>query len=195
MFRFRLALRQKKVPASLTWWHFSEVLLFFALWFSADSSWQSNAKAKLRQVRSVTNSKKNVKEHMHVPVQKIVLTQSYDAKLLPAASHLDAGAPGQRQRSVRRYLYISWQKAKSTHNCGARLRLAPIKFRTFRQKYEIQYVSVIAWVYDFRKFITMTDVSLQAICIACTPIASFCSQHGHTHESSKDIQNIEFHRV
>ena len=46
----------------------------------------------------------------------------------------------------------------------------------------IQYVSVIAWVFDFRKFITITDVSLQAICIACTPIASFCSQHGPTHE-------------
>ena len=36
--------------------------------------WQSNAIAKLRQVRSVTNSKTNVKEH--VPAQKIVLTQS-----------------------------------------------------------------------------------------------------------------------
>ena len=28
---------------------------------------------------------------MHVPVQKIVLTQSYDAKIWPAASYLDAG--------------------------------------------------------------------------------------------------------
>ena len=28
---------------------------------------------------------------MHVPVQKIVLTQSYGAKILPAASYLDAG--------------------------------------------------------------------------------------------------------
>ena len=37
----------------------------------------------------MTNSKTNVKEH--VPVQKIVLTQSYDAKILPAASYLDAG--------------------------------------------------------------------------------------------------------
>ena len=40
MFRCRLALRQKKVPASLTWWHFSEVRIFFALWFSADSRTQ-----------------------------------------------------------------------------------------------------------------------------------------------------------
>ena len=104
MFRFRLALRQKKVPASLTWWHFSEVLLFFALWFSADSSWQSNAKAKLRQVWSV--AKTNVKEHMHVPVQKFVLTQSYDAKILPAASYLDAGRRVKDSgRSVDTYIY------------------------------------------------------------------------------------------
>ena len=27
----------------------------------------------------------------HVPVQKIVLTQSYDARVLPAASYLDTG--------------------------------------------------------------------------------------------------------
>ena len=52
--------------------------------------WQSNAKAKLRQVRSMTNSKTNVKQH--VPVEKIVLTQSYDANILPAASYLDAGS-------------------------------------------------------------------------------------------------------
>ena len=37
----------------------------------------------------MTNSKTNVKEH--VPVQKIVLTQSYDANILPTASYLDAG--------------------------------------------------------------------------------------------------------
>ena len=46
----------------------------------------------------------------------------------------------------------------------------------------VQYVSVIAWVFDFRKFITITDVSLQAMYIACAPIASICSQHGLTHE-------------
>ena len=46
----------------------------------------------------------------------------------------------------------------------------------------IQYVSVIAWVFDFGKFITITDVSLQAMHIACAPIPSFCSQHGITHE-------------
>ena len=30
-------------------------------------------------------------------------------------------------------------------------------------QYVVQYVSVIAWVFDFRKFITITDVSLQWI--------------------------------
>ena len=47
---------------------------------------------------------------------------------------------------------------------------------------DIQHVSVIAWVFDFRKFITITDVSLQAMRIACAPIPSFHSQHGITHE-------------
>ena len=36
----------------------------------------------------MTNSKTNVKEH--VPVPKIVQSQSHDAKILPAASYLDA---------------------------------------------------------------------------------------------------------
>ena len=56
----------------------------------------------------------------------------------------------------------------------------------------IQYVSVIAWVFDFRKFITITDVSLQAMYIACAPITSICSQHGLTHER---LANTFFHRV
>ena len=46
----------------------------------------------------------------------------------------------------------------------------------------VQYISVIAWVFDFRKFITITDVSLQAMYIACVPFASICSQHGLAHE-------------
>ena len=47
----------------------------------------------------------------------------------------------------------------------------------------VQYVSVIAWVFDFRKFITITDVSLQPMYIACAPIASICSQHGLSHQT------------
>ena len=46
-------------------------------------------KLKLRQVGSVTNSMTNVKKQ--APVKKIVLTESYDANILPAASYLDAG--------------------------------------------------------------------------------------------------------
>ena len=46
----------------------------------------------------------------------------------------------------------------------------------------IQYVSVTAWVFDFRKFIILTDVSLQAMYIACAPISSLCSQDGFIHE-------------
>ena len=42
----------------------------------------------------------------------------------------------------------------------------------------IQYVSVIAWVFDFRKFITITDVSLQPMYIACAPIMSICERAG-----------------
>ena len=70
----------------------SEVLIFFALWFSADSR-----KLNSDEVRSVTNSK---------TVQKIVHTQSYDAKILPAASYLDAGRRiKDRGRSVDTYIY------------------------------------------------------------------------------------------
>ena len=82
--------------------------------------WQSNAKAKLRQVWSVTNSKTNVKEH--VPVQSTedrsdtkLRREDFARSILPWRQ-----APDQRQRSAGRYIYISWQKAKSTRNCGAR---------------------------------------------------------------------------
>ena len=57
-----------------------------------------------------------------------------------------------------------------------------IKFVCQQCFYNLQYVSVIAWVFDFQKFIAITDVSLQAMYIACAPIASICSQHGLTHE-------------
>ena len=68
--------------------------------------WQPNAKAKLRQVRSVTNSKTNVKEHVHMYQWQIVLTQSYDAKIWPAASYLDAGRRiKDRGRPVDLYIY------------------------------------------------------------------------------------------
>ena len=44
---------------------------------------------------------------MHVPVQKIVLTQSYDAKIWPAAFYLDAGRRiKDRDRPVDIYIYI-----------------------------------------------------------------------------------------
>ena len=49
-------------------------------------------------------------------------------------------------------------------------------------QYVVQYVSVITWVFDFRKFITITDVSLQAIYIACAPSASLCSKHWLSHK-------------
>ena len=83
---------------------------FFALRFGADSRKLNSDEVRRR-----------------CEVQKIVRTQTYDAKILPAASYLDAGRRiKDRGRSVDTYIYISWQKAKSTRNCGARLRLAPI---------------------------------------------------------------------
>ena len=57
------------------------------------------------------------------------------------------------------------------------LHLSLPKIRTL-----VQYVSVIAWVFDFQKFITITDVSLQPMNIACAPIVSICSQHGLSHQ-------------
>ena len=56
-------------------------------------------------------------------------------------------------------------------------------FKNSFRKRKIQYVSVIAWVFDFGKFITTTDVSLQAMYIACAQITSLCSQYGFIHES------------
>ena len=110
---------------------FLDLMVFFRspnIFCTVVQCWQSNAKGKLPTVRSETNSKTNVnmvKEH--VPVQKIVLTKSYDAKSFAAASYLDAGRRIKDSgRPVDTYIYISWQKAKSTRNCGARLRLAPI---------------------------------------------------------------------
>ena len=65
--------------------------------------WQLNAKAKLRQVRSVTNSKTNVKEH--VPVEDSSHTKLRREDL--ARSILPwRRAPDQRQRSAGRYIYI-----------------------------------------------------------------------------------------
>ena len=53
---------------------------------------------------------------MHVPVQKIVLTQSYDAKILPAASYLDAGRRiKDRGRPVDIYIYIYRDRKPSQH--------------------------------------------------------------------------------
>ena len=91
----------------------SEVLIIFC---TVVQCWQSNAKARLRQVRSVTNSKANVKEH--VPVQKVVLTQNYDAKILPAASYLDAGRrikDSGRPVDIYIYLYIYRDRKPSQH--------------------------------------------------------------------------------
>ena len=91
-----------------------EVLIFFALWFSADSR-----KLNSDEVRSMTNSKTmwSTEDRSHTKLRR----EDFARSILPWRR-----APDQRQRSVRRYLYISWQKAKSTRNCGARLRLAPI---------------------------------------------------------------------
>ena len=46
----------------------------------------------------------------------------------------------------------------------------------------LQCVSAIAWVFDSRKFITITDVSLQGMHLACAPIVSLCSQDGFIDE-------------
>ena len=76
--------------------------------------WQSNAKAKLWQVRSVTNSKTNVKEHActstedrsHTKLRREDLARS----ILPWRR-----APDQRQRSAGRYIYIYRDRKPSQH--------------------------------------------------------------------------------
>ena len=104
MFRCRLALRQKKSPG------FFDLMAFFRspnIFCPVVQCWQSNAKAKLWQVRSVTNSKTNVKEHActststedrsHTKLRREDLARS----ILPWRR-----APDQRQRSAGRYIYI-----------------------------------------------------------------------------------------
>ena len=53
--------------------------------------------------------------NMHVPVQKIVLTQSYDAKILPAASYLDAGRRIKDRGRPVDYIYIYRDRKPSQH--------------------------------------------------------------------------------
>ena len=86
-----------------------------------------------------------------------------------------------KRKKVDSSLQCHWKKPSA---CGS-MRESIFAFystQVTESSHTVQYVSVIAWVFDFRKFITITDVSLQAMHIACAPIASICSQHGLTHE-------------
>ena len=96
----------------------SEVLTFSALWFSADSRKPKSDKFdQWRRQCEGTCMHTSTEDRSHTKLR----CEDFARSILPWRR-----APDQRQRSVRRYLYISWQKAKSTRNCGARLRLAPI---------------------------------------------------------------------
>ena len=121
----------------------SEVLIFFALWFSADSRTQKLNSDKFGQWRIRRRMWRNMYQ------KQIVLTQSYDAKFWPAASYLDAG---RRIKDRGRPVDISWQKAKSTRNCGARLRLAPINTR------EMQ--GIVGQASDFVEVVSKIDWTL-----------------------------------
>ena len=126
MFQCRLALEQKKVPASLTWWHFSEVLIFFALWFSANSQTQKLNSDKFNQWRIRRRMWRNMYQYRRSFSHKVTTR-----RFCPQHPTLTPGAGSKTAvgRSIYIYIYIyiyiSWRKAKSTRNCGARLRLAP----------------------------------------------------------------------
>ena len=99
----------------------------FSLWFSADSRTQKLHSEKFDQWRRRMWMNMYQLQYRRSFSHKVT-TRRFSRSILPWRR-----APDQRQRSAGRYIYIyiSWQKAKSTRNCGARLRLAPIKFRTF----------------------------------------------------------------
>ena len=101
MFRCRLALRQKKVPASLTWWHFSEVQKFFSLWFSADSGMQKINCDKFDQWRIRRRMWRNMYQYRRSFSHKRLRREDFARSVLPWRR-----APDQRQRSAGRYLYI-----------------------------------------------------------------------------------------
>ena len=102
---------------------FFDLMAFFRspiIFCTVVQCWQS---WQWHQTSCSDNSKTNVKEHMHVPVRSH--TKCTTRRFCPQHPTL---TPGAGSKSVRRYLYIYIyrQKAKSTRNCGARLRLAPI---------------------------------------------------------------------
>ena len=96
---------------------------FFALWFSADSRTQKLNSDKFDQWRIRRRMWRNMHMYRRSFSHKVTTR-----RFCPQHPTL---TPDQRQRSAGRYISIviytciSWQKAKSTRNCGARLRLAP----------------------------------------------------------------------
>ena len=104
----------------------SEVLIFFfALWFSADSRTQKLNSDKFDQWRIRRRMWRNMYQYRRSFSNKVTTRRFY-----PQHPTLTPGAGSKTAvgRSIYIYIYISWQKAKSTRNCGARLRLAPIMY-------------------------------------------------------------------
>ena len=95
--------RQKKVPASLTWLLFSEVLIFFALWFSADSRTQKvNSEQFDQRRRRMWTWWRNMYQYRRSFSHKVTTR-----RVSPAASYLDAGRRIKDSgRPVDTYIYI-----------------------------------------------------------------------------------------
>ena len=101
MFRCRLALKQKKVPASLTCWHFSEVLIFFALWFSANSRTQKLNSKKVDQWRIRRRMWRNMYQYRRSFSHKVTTRRFF-----PQHSTLTPGAGSKTAVGRSIYIYI-----------------------------------------------------------------------------------------
>ena len=92
----------------------------FSLWFSADSRRKKLNSDKVDQWRIRRRMWRNMYQYWRSFSHKVTTRRFCPQQ---AATYLDAG---RRIKDCGRPVDISWQKAKSTRNCGARLRLAPI---------------------------------------------------------------------
>ena len=100
---------------------------FFALWFSADSRTQKLNSDKFDQWRIRRRMWRNMYQYRRSFSHKVTTRRfcPQHPTLTPGAGSIAKTAVG-RSIYIYIFIYISWQKAKSTRNCGARLRLAPI---------------------------------------------------------------------
>ena len=136
------ALRQKKVPASSTWWHFFEVQQLLALWFSST----------IQIMQKITFNKFDqwrVRRWMWSSTNSVSRSTCSHTKFrregfAPQRPVMTPGSVLKTADGRSIYMCISWQKVYSTRICGARLRLAQIK-KTYIHIPSTSCVCLLRW--------------------------------------------------